>query len=162
MADRPSASDDDGELVGIKSDDSIDVVAGKVSVALGLTLALHDSSYWGDPYFSGWPASDVKLTANRDPMFHDGDPAEERWFSFDGRAASTSCGTCHWQSHCSPRYGTSDSTLDLSAGPERPGSCFRSGVIREHSRRRGTQPQTVCEGRWMSPASVGSNPQASK
>jgi len=85
MADRPSASDRDGELVGIKSDDSIDVVAGKVSVALGLTLAPHDSSYWGDPYFSGWPTSDVKLTANCDLMFHDGDPAEERWFSFDGR-----------------------------------------------------------------------------
>ena len=83
MGDR--APFDDSQLIGIKSNDPIDVVAAKVSGALGVALTPRASSHWGDPYYSGWPARDIKLTANLDPMFKEGDPSEERWFSFSGR-----------------------------------------------------------------------------
>ena len=85
MVDGSAPSRDADQLVGIKSDDSIDVVSTKVSDALGVALAPHDSSYWGDLYYRASPASDVKLTTNCDPTFRDGDPPEERWFSFDSR-----------------------------------------------------------------------------
>jgi hypothetical protein len=69
------------DLVGITSDDPIDSVAAMVSEALGVTLRPRESSYWGDPYYSGWPESAIKLTANLDPMYREGDPVEDRWFS---------------------------------------------------------------------------------
>ena len=69
------------DLVAIKSSESIEAVAARVSTALGVALRPRESSYLGDPYFSGWPESDIKVTANLDPMFREGDPAGERWFS---------------------------------------------------------------------------------
>ncbi len=66
----------------------MEVVAATVSSALGLTLRQRDSSYWGDPYFSGWPESEIKLTSNLDPSFLEGDPPEERWFSASAHGAT--------------------------------------------------------------------------
>ena len=64
------------------------MVAEKVAAALGVALVPRESSYWGDPYYSGWPKSEIKLTENLDPMFRQGDPPEERWFCSEARDAS--------------------------------------------------------------------------
>ena len=70
-----------GDLIAITTDAPIEAVAATVAAALDLTLLPRESSYWGDPYYSAWPASAVKLTSNRDPMFTEGDPPEDEWFS---------------------------------------------------------------------------------
>jgi hypothetical protein len=68
-------------LIAIRTGEPIEAVAAKVAQALGVSLQPRESSYWGDPYFSGWPESAIKLTANLDPSYQEGDPPDERWFS---------------------------------------------------------------------------------
>jgi hypothetical protein len=75
-------------LVGIKSDEPIESVAASVSQVLGVTLRPRDSSHWGSPYYTCWPESEIKLTANLDPMFREGDSPDDRWFSSSGRDAT--------------------------------------------------------------------------
>jgi hypothetical protein len=74
MEDGQASAGHSEQLIGIKSEKPIEVVAKKVSEALGVPLLRRDSAYWGDPYYSGWPTSDVKLTENLDPMFREGEP----------------------------------------------------------------------------------------
>ena len=76
------------DLIAIWSPEPIEMVAEKVAAALGVALVPRESSYWGDPYYSGWPKSEIKLTENLDPMFRQGDPPEERWFCSEARDAS--------------------------------------------------------------------------
>jgi hypothetical protein len=76
------------DLVAIRTHEPIEAIVAKVSEGLGVSLTQHESSQWGDPYFSGWPDSEIKLTANLDPMFDEGDPPDERWFSSSAREAA--------------------------------------------------------------------------
>jgi hypothetical protein len=75
------------DLIAIKSNESIDALSAIVSAAIGIELHPRESSYWGDPYYSGWPDSEVMLTANLDPTFQQGDSPQERWFSSSSRDA---------------------------------------------------------------------------
>ena len=74
------------DLIAIRAQEPIEAIAAKVSEALGVLLKPRDSYHWGS-YYSGWPESPVKLTANLDPVFQEGDPPEERWFSSTAREA---------------------------------------------------------------------------
>ena len=76
------------EVIAVRATESIEVVAATVAEALGVSLKPHESSYWGDPYYSGFPESEVQVTANLDPMYRDGDPPEERWFKASVRDAA--------------------------------------------------------------------------
>lgn len=76
------------ELVGIRSGEAIETVAARVSDALGAALRPLESSNWGDPYFSGWPESEIKVTTNLDPTFREGDRPDERWFRSSARDAA--------------------------------------------------------------------------
>jgi hypothetical protein len=76
------------DLIAIRTDEQIDAVAATVGEALGVSLTPHASGHWGDPYYSGWPENEIKLTANLDPMYQEGDPPDERWFSPSARDAA--------------------------------------------------------------------------
>ena len=70
-----------GPSIVIVADDSPELLATRVSAALGVALHQGESSHYGDPYFSAWPDSELKLTLNCDPLYlHGEDPPEERFF----------------------------------------------------------------------------------
>ena len=56
-------------------------MASHLQPVIGTPFTRHDSSYWG-PYdlFKVGASGQVKVFYNRDPMFSDGDPPEERFF----------------------------------------------------------------------------------
>jgi hypothetical protein len=76
------------DLIAIRSQERIEAVAAKVAEALAVSLEPRESGHWGDPYYSGWPESEIKLTANVDPMYEEGDPPDERWFIASARDAT--------------------------------------------------------------------------
>ena len=59
----------------------VDVVASHLQPVMGAPFARHDSAFWG-PYdvFRLGGRGEVRIVYNRDPMFSDGDPPEERFF----------------------------------------------------------------------------------
>ena len=68
-------------MIAIVADEPMAELAEPIGAVLGVELRPRSSGYYGDPYYSGWPDSDVKLTLNRDPMYRAGDPEEDRFFS---------------------------------------------------------------------------------
>ena len=69
------------ESIVIFADDPLDGLASRVSMALGIAFhAPRASSHYGEPYYSAWPESELKLTDNLDPMYRPGDPPDDRYF----------------------------------------------------------------------------------
>ncbi len=71
--------------LGIASTAPLAEIAERIAPILGLSLHARESSYWGEPYFSGpLNGSSVQLIQNCDPMYDEGiDPPDERWFASD-------------------------------------------------------------------------------
>jgi hypothetical protein len=74
-------------VIAIVSTESLEEIASHVSEVLGVSLHPRESSYYGDPYYSAWPESELKLTLNRDPQYLPGDPPEERFFLAEAQDA---------------------------------------------------------------------------
>jgi hypothetical protein len=69
-------------VIGIPTTTGLAEVAEQVARALGVPFHARESSYWGDPYYSGPLSRGFRLTENLDPMFRAdlGDPPDEEAF----------------------------------------------------------------------------------
>lgn len=67
-------------MIAIVSDQTLEDLAAVVGQVADVPLRPRESSYYGDPYYSGSPVSDLRLTLNEDPMYRPGDAPEDRIF----------------------------------------------------------------------------------